>query len=48
MLIYSFLLLLFTDKLLDIFERYQQKWIFLSRMFNETSVHAQKSELVCF
>ncbi|XP_042622934.1 dynein heavy chain domain-containing protein 1 isoform X2 [Cyprinus carpio] len=39
------LLLQELDKLLDIFERYQQKWIFLSRMFNETSVHAQKSEL---
>ncbi|XP_058646980.1 dynein heavy chain domain-containing protein 1 isoform X2 [Onychostoma macrolepis] len=32
------------DELLYIFERYQQKWIFLSRTFNDT-VHTQKSEL---
>ncbi|XP_026076980.1 dynein heavy chain domain-containing protein 1 [Carassius auratus] len=38
------LLLQEQDKLLDIFGRYQQKWIFLSRTFNET-VHSQKSEL---
>ncbi|XP_039513458.1 dynein heavy chain domain-containing protein 1-like, partial [Pimephales promelas] len=37
------LLLQKLDELLDIFERFQQKWIFLSRTFNE--MHSQNSEL---
>ncbi|KAI4890234.1 hypothetical protein NFI96_014008 [Prochilodus magdalenae] len=34
------------EELLDFCERYQQKWIFLSKMFYETSVYTQQAELV--
>ncbi|KAK6296724.1 hypothetical protein J4Q44_G00328660 [Coregonus suidteri] len=34
------------EELLDFFERYQQKWVFLSKMFYETTVSVQKAELL--
>ncbi|XP_029900968.1 dynein heavy chain domain-containing protein 1 [Myripristis murdjan] len=34
------------DKLLDLFERCQQTWIFLVKMFDETSISSQMVELV--
>lgn len=37
---------LFADKLLDIFERFQHKWIFLSKTFTETSAITEQYELV--
>ncbi|XP_067102810.1 dynein heavy chain domain-containing protein 1 [Osmerus mordax] len=33
------------EELLDFCERYQQKWVFLSKMFYETTVCVQKAEL---
>ncbi|XP_051531516.1 dynein heavy chain domain-containing protein 1 [Myxocyprinus asiaticus] len=39
------LLLQELDELLDLFGRYQQKWIFLSKMFKEAFVDIQKSEM---
>ncbi|KAI7795482.1 putative dynein heavy chain domain-containing protein 1, partial [Triplophysa rosa] len=33
------------DKLLDIFERFQHRWIFLSKTFNETSAITEQYEL---
>lgn len=41
-----FLFLQYVEELLDFFERYQQKWVFLSKMFYETTVSIQKAELV--
>lgn len=37
-----------VEELLDFCERYQQKWVFLSKMFYETTVCVQKAELVYF
>ncbi|KAL6470881.1 hypothetical protein MHYP_G00195310 [Metynnis hypsauchen] len=34
------------EELLDFCERYQQKWVFLSKLFYETSVRTQKAELL--
>ncbi|CAB1347910.1 unnamed protein product, partial [Coregonus sp. 'balchen'] len=39
-------MLLSPHELLDFFERYQQKWVFLSKMFYETTVSVQKAELL--
>ncbi|XP_073667956.1 dynein heavy chain domain-containing protein 1 [Paramisgurnus dabryanus] len=34
------------EKLLDLFERYQNKWTFLSKTFNETSARNEQNELI--
>lgn len=36
----------FAEELLGFCEMYQQKWVFLSKIFYETSVKKQNSELV--
>lgn len=39
---------LIIGELLDFCERYQQKWTFLSRIFNEMSISSRNIELVSF